>query len=674
MSHITLQQSTPEAQASRELAGLSLRALVLTVLLVAATYIFVTRLGFIRINWVPYVVPPVPALLFLMVLQGANMALAALNRRGVRLLRPLTQGELFLIYAGLCICLSMDRGAYILHYLMVGDYYGTDTNRWKEFFELYPDYFIPHDEGIIRGFFEGTPSGRVPWHAWVQPLLWWSAFNLAVVWTVSCFVALFRKQWVEGERLSFPLLFLPLAITGGAGRDPILRRFFFDPVMWIGFALAAIFNGVNILHAVIPSVPSLGWYKPVIGPLSEGFLRHFRPINFYFNLEIMGLSYLMSGEMLLSGWFFYFFVKFAKAIGRSLGYRDAKFPYFQELSAGACIAVVTFALWIARGHFRELWRAALLGQRYEDENEPLPVRWLLMGFLAGAAVLVYMMVISGVSVLYMLLFLASLLTFVLVSARIRAEAGPPTQWTHPWGIDQHVPIHLFGTKAALDILGRKGMAIYYSLFWLGRTIFAESAGSYAIDGFRLADYGRVRRRSMFAVMMVAAAVGMALAWWYHLDVGYKYGQALIGAAAGRIGRAWAFNWSRGQYMLLRLAVDRPAPPHLPQVVAYVVGFIFGWLLIVARIRISNFPFHPLGFILATLYGENTPYWFPFLVAWTGQRVALRYGGFMLYRRIIPGYLGLAFGHIVIAGILWRIIINYFIDPVIAVRYYINLGG
>ena len=28
----------------------------------------------------------------------------------------------------------------------------------------------------------------------------------------------------------------------------------------------------------------------------------------------------------------------------------------------------------------------------------------------------------------------------------------------------------------------------------------------------------------------------------------------------------------------------------------------------------------------------------------------------------------------IAGILWRIFINYFIDPVVAVRYYINLGG
>ncbi|MBC7287628.1 MAG: hypothetical protein H5T86_06195 [Armatimonadetes bacterium] len=673
MSHITLSSARPTTDEPTSLAGLSVRAFLLTALFVAATYLGITRLGFIRINWVPYVVPPIPALLFLMLLQGANILLRALWDRSVRFVKPLTAGELFLIYAGVCICLCMDRSAYIIHYLMVGNYYGTDTNRWKELFELYPDYFVPHDDGIIRGFFEGTPSGRIPWNAWLQPLLWWSAFNMAVVWTVSCFVALFRKQWVEGERLSFPLLFLPLAITGGAGRDPILRRFFLDPVMWVGFALATIFNGVNILHAFIPSVPSLGWYKPVIGPLSEGFLRHFQPISFYFNLEIMGLSYLMSGEMLLSGWFFYFFVKLCKAIGRSLGYQDALFPYFQELSAGACIAVATFSIWIARPHFRELWRAAV-GRSRQQHNEPLPPRWLLMGFLAGAGAVVYMMVVSGVALIYMVLFTASLLTFVLVSARVRAEAGPPIQWTHPWGIDQHVPLHLFGTKAALDVLGRKGMVVYYSLFWLGRTIFAESAGSYAIDAFRLADYGRVRRSSMLVILLVGAAVGLAFAWWYHLDVGYRYGQAFIGAEAGRVGAAWSFNWSRGQYTLLRAAIDRPSPPLVPQVAAYVIGFLFAWLLIAARMRISNFPLHPLGFILATLYGENTPYWFPFLVAWTGQRTALRYGGFLLYRRIIPGFLGLAFGHMVVAGILWRIFINYFIDPVVAVRYYINLGG
>lgn len=676
MSHVLMARPAAAGQgSSSDLGGLTLRAALLAVLLVVATYLGIIRLGFIRINWVPYVVPPVPALLFLVILYVANGLLHALERRASALrLRPLTRGELFLIYAALCICLSMDRGAYIIHYCMVGQYYAGEANQWGELFELYPDYFIPKDPGVIRGFFEGSPSGRIPWAAWLRPLLWWSLFNLIVVWTVTCLVALMRKQWVEGERLNFPMLFLPLAVTGGLGQDPVLRRFFVDPVMWLGFGLAAVFNFVNILHAFVPSFPSLGWYKPVISPLSEGFLRFFRPINVYFNLELLGLSYLISGEVLFSGWFFFFFVKFIKAVGNSIGYRAAGFPHFQELSAGACIAVAVFMIWVARGHLSSVWRSATGLEQTDDSNEALPYRWLVIGLAGGAGLMLYLMFVAGLAPSFMALYLVSLFIYVLVAARIRAEAGPPTAWTHPWGIDQHTPLHLLGTKAALEALGRKGMVLYYSLFWIGRSIFAHSAAQYSIDSLRLADHGQVRRRSMLAVLLVGAVAGMALAWWYHLDVGYRYGEAMIGAEAGRMGTAWAFNWSRGQYLLLERAIEKPQPPLIPQVIAYAGGFGFAWAMLFARLRFSNFPFSPLGFILATLYGENTPYWFPFLVAWTGQRAALRYGGFLLYRRLVPAFLGIAFGHIMIAGILWRIFINYFIDPVVAVRYYINLGG
>ena len=51
------------------------------------------------------------------------------------------------------------------------------------------------------------------------------------------------------------------------------------------------------------------------------------------------------------------------------------------------------------------------------------------------------------------------------------------------------------------------------------------------------------------------------------------------------------------------------------------------------------------------------YWFPFLFAWTAQRVLLRYGGLQLYRRCVPLFLGMALGHILIGGFVWRIVMN-----------------
>ncbi len=674
MSHVvTAPPDQQRLQADLAPHGVTIRAAIIAAALCVASHLLIIRVGFVRINWVPYVVPPVPALMFLLFLYGANKLLHALSHR-CPLVRPLTRGELFLIYAACCITLSMDRAAYIIHYLLVAHYYGTDVNHWRELFAMYPDFWLPRSESAIRAFFEGTASGKVPWHIWTGALIWWGLFNLAVVWTVSCLVAFFRRQWVEGERLTFPLLFLPLAMTGGVGRDPILRRFFRDPLMWAGFSLAAAYNAYNIFYAFFPVVPRLGWYLRVISPFSEGILRYFQPVIIYFNPELLGLSYLISGEVLLSTWFFYFFMKLIKVAGYALGLRRAGFPYYQEASAGACFAIVLFMFYVARRHFSEVWQRIIGANGPDDSNEPLPYRLLLLGLLAGAGAMIYMYSLAGLPVPAMLMYLASLFTFILVAARVRAEAGPPSQWNHPWGIDHYVPVHLFGSRALLDRFGRRGLTLYFSLFYLGRTIFAHSSAQYAIDSYRLADHGPVSRRAMLFMLMLGAAIGMFMAFYNHVDIGYKIGQAMIGSGAGRVGMAWSFNWSRWNYTRLWRYIDQPGGPDTGQAIGYAAGFAFTWVLIIARMRITNFPFHPLGFILGTLYGDNTPYWFPFLVAWAGQRLTLRYGGLLLYRRFVPTFLGIAFGHIFIAGIVWRIFVNYFIDPVISARYYINLGG
>ncbi len=175
-------------------------------------------------------------------------------------------------------------------------------------------------------------------------------------------------------------------------------------------------------------------------------------------------------------------------------------------------------------------------------------------------------------------------------------------------------------------------------------------------------------------MLAMCVLALALTYWYHLDVGYRYGQGLIGAKTGRAGRSWALNWSRGNYRLLDTALDSPQGPDRTRAGFYGAGFALTVIVTWARTMISSFPFHPLGIILGTLYGDWTPYWGPFLIAWLAQRLTLRYGGLPAYRNVVPAFLGLFFGHVLIGGILWRIIINYFIDPVISFRYYVNLGG
>jgi len=658
------------------LVGIGARSLIVAVLLIVATYAGITRTGFIRICWVPYVIPPVPALLFLLLLQGLNLILHWVGRRQrvPGFLRPFSRGELLLIYAAVSISLSMDRGGYILHYTMFPAYYGDQVNRFKELFTHYPAFYAPQDEAVIAQWFEGAPTGRVPWAVWWRPLAWWSGFNLTLMFAVMCLVAVMRRQWVENERLTFPLLFLPLEITGAEGREGLTRGFFRNPIMWVGFSLGAAFNLMNIAHAFVPALPHVDWVHPIDQGMTEGFWRYARPLSISFGLEVWGLSFLASGEALFSGWFFYLFIKVVKVVGLSAGYRQPGFPYYMELSAGACIAFAGYMIWVARGHLAGIWRSVLGQPSPLDGEEAFPPRILVLGLLASTALMIGMMLHAGQNLTLLLIYFATLYMYVLIAARIRAEIGPPVAWNHPYGFDQQTPVHLLGTRAIRNLAGPTGTSLFYGLFYIGRTIFAHSAAQYQIDGMRLADFGRVRRRSIVTLMLIACVVGMALVWWYHLDVGYRYGQGLIGEKTGRAGQSWALSWSRGQYQLLDRALNYPRGPETPVVGAYGIGFLFALLLTLLRARFTSIPFHPIGFILGTLYGDSTPYWFAFLFAWTAQRITLRYGGLPLYRKVVPAFLGLAFAHIFIGGILWRIIINYFIDPTISIRYYLNIGG
>ena len=652
---------------------MTLRAVILAVALTFAIYLLTTKPGFVRINWVPYTSPPVQPFFILLLFQGVN----SLLRRFTKLpafLRPFSRAELFFIYAALSISLPMERGGYVMHYLTTGQYFATDANKWGEIFAQYPDWFITKDEGVIRRWMEGSATGRIPWEDWQTPLAAWFGFQMVMVFTVMCLVGLMRKQWSEGERLTYPLLFIPLEITGGRKTEGVTVGFFRNPYMWIGFGLAALFNGINILHAYFPVVPPIQRYYPLDQSFTEGWLRFVRPLTLNFSLEIWGLAYLVSGEVLLSGWFFYLFMKLVRVVGMSAGYRASGFPFFMEVSAGGYVALALFLVLVARPHLRDVWQQIWGGKGERESNEPLPYRWLAFGLVAGTVAMIAFWVQAGLKPILPTVFLLSMYAFTLVAARVRAEAGPPVVWCHPYGYDEQMPYQLLGSRYIASLGGPKSMALFGSLFWIGRTAYPHQIAQYFVDGFQLAHHGRAKRSHLVALMLVVCAVALGLTFWYHLDVGYKLGQVLIGSRAGEQRISWGFSWSRGEHSIIRAGMDHPRGPDFLRMGFYGAGFLFTSLLTLARMRLTNFPFHPLGFLLATLYGQHTPYWFPFLVAWTCQRLFLRYGGFKMYRRFVPLFLGLAFGHMLIGGFLWRIVINYFIDPSISKRYYLNLGG
>jgi len=157
--------------------------------------------------------PPVPVLLVLTLLLPL--------RRWLKL----NDAELLAFYLLACFALLPTTFGGVRSFfptLTAPLYYATPDNRLKEFWAILPDWWVPKDTAIVRGFFEGM-EGRVPWGEWLPVLARWTVFFVAL-WAIGFGAAgLLSPSWLANERLNFPLAQLPLQMVRGIEGRPFFR-------------------------------------------------------------------------------------------------------------------------------------------------------------------------------------------------------------------------------------------------------------------------------------------------------------------------------------------------------------------------------------------------------------------------------------------------------------------
>ena len=97
---------------------------------------------------------------------------------------------------------------YLLGILAAPFYFATPENGWAPYLHNHiRPWMAPSEDGrAMTWFFEGLPPGQaVPWGEWVLPLFWWLSFIGAAACVSICLAVLLRRQWVDHERLVYPL-------------------------------------------------------------------------------------------------------------------------------------------------------------------------------------------------------------------------------------------------------------------------------------------------------------------------------------------------------------------------------------------------------------------------------------------------------------------------------------
>lgn len=637
----------PGSSPARVAAGpaITWRSVLLSLLLIPANAYWQVQMEQIRYSAHPTTVSLFFNAVFILLAVTLLNALVGKIRAGWALRR----GELYVIYVAIAIASTLpshDLQQILVPSLMWPFKY-QDRVGWTRFIPDLPRGWMVSDPDVFNGYFIGNDT-LYRWkylRAWAVPVAAWTVFLGALLLVMQCVNVLLRKQWTDRERLSYPIVQLPLEIAavGPGGQLPPLFR---NRLFWVGFALAATVDVVNSLNLYYPSIPTI--LAPGRGESFVDLLQYVKdrplnaigwtPISWY--PFLIGLGMLMPVDFLFSAWFFYLFWKAQLVFTSAMALdQDPLFPYPNAQAFGAYMAFFVYTVWLSRGYLRQVWRR-IIGHPSEldDRREPLTYRGAAVGIVVGLVVLTWFCVQLGMPPWLALLFLAIYFALALAITRMRAELGTPIHDLHFTGPDWTLA-QVIGTRD----LGAKALSAFTMTFWFNRAYRGHSM-PHQLEGFKMAEQagaeGNNEYRKWFWWMLAFGIVGALAGFWAMLHLNYEYG-ALARSRS---------TYGNEAYARLAGWLSNPQPGNQTVLAAIGVGFAFALFLQMMRVRLAWWPFHPLGYAVTSSWEINLV-WMPLFLAWMFKVIILRYGGLPAYRRSLPFFFGLMLGQFVVGSLL-----------------------
>ena len=165
----------------------------------------------------------------------------------------LSDGELMVVYLLLSIASSIaghDTLQILWPLLTYPIWFASPENEWGEVFQQHiPEWLSIKERSALAAFYQGDSTLHTAQHLqlWMTPVLWWSALVIVLTCMMLCITLLIRHQWVTHEKLSYPVIQIPLHLTENGGRVLLRNRLFL-----LGAVLA---GGMNLPQRAPLSLP-----------------------------------------------------------------------------------------------------------------------------------------------------------------------------------------------------------------------------------------------------------------------------------------------------------------------------------------------------------------------------------------------------------------------------------
>ena len=509
-------------------------------------------------------------------------------------------------------------------------WYATPENEWEDlFFRFIPTWLAVENRRILQGYFEGDKSAFESFwtadylNAWLTPVLAWTALVIVLLFVMLCMNIIVRKQWIEFEKLSYPLTVMPIEVIGNTS------KLFSNKFIWISFGLAfalEILAGLNFLYPVVPAlkakfiIPFTERPWNTMGWAGSGTL----PVYVY--PFAIGFGYLMPLDLSLSLWLFFLFWQAQDVFFNATGWTTASALQTQQ-RAGAWIGIGVMAVWSSRRHIMR----GLRGMFSSAGGDPL-YPFAVVGLVLGITFVVVFWLFAGLSPWVVISYFVIYYVFCTAITRMRAELGPPTHELHGAHPDQMM-VWFMGTRP----LGAANLTNTTLLSWLAYG-YRSHPMPHQLEGFKIGSTFKLSENRLVVAMIVASIVGAIMSIGGHVAIYHKYQFQ---------------RWGVGEFGRLQNWIAFPQTTDIESIQHMTFGFVFTVILTILKKGFLWWPFYPVGYAVSDGWAMGW-LWFSIFLGWLFKQLLFAGGGVKSYRRALPFFLGLIFGQF-LAGSLWSLL-------------------
>jgi hypothetical protein len=484
---------------------------------------------------------------------------------------------------------------------------------------------------------------------------------------VLCLCIVLRRQWIENERLPFPLATVFLSLiepkeNGSMIGGKLLGSRGFQVAFATVFAIHVL-NGLNRYSPLFPAIPltqEVGRY------FADTPLRYTELVSSPLRVQfiLVGVMYFVQSRMSLSLWLFFLLGQFMMLV-YGAGGESLSNAMRTDQQFGSLVVYGIMILWIGRRHYAMVGRLMIGRSRLDDgPADPLmPLSLAGWGLVACSTGIGIFLWVAGASAAGAIVIVMMLLLLFTVMARIIAETGLPVGEI-PVPMRRAWDFLLTEMPGGISMRTTPRSYFFTSLFTgLFTWDMREAMPVYGTHAIKIADatfprppLSRQHGGVLVAALGLALLVGFVTAGASMLYVEYTHAVTLDSEQTFPLNGTIIINKTSERMLeptMGYMTPGRGSTENFSRSGHFTFGALITLFTAVMQLRYVNWPLHPAGFLVANT-GPMRLMWFSIFIGWLLKVLIVRFGGGALYTAARPVFLGLILGEAAGAA-LWLVV-------------------